>query len=69
MQTQKDLIALLLRAANLNVSVDPAFIAAASKQTYSEDLEGMLLPTKLRKALSNYIVSDRNVLFLYASVD
>ncbi|HSP06974.1 MAG TPA: HDIG domain-containing protein, partial [Acidobacteriota bacterium] len=51
---------------NLNIVVDPAFLAAAARENYSQALE-QDLARRLRKALSRYIISDRNVLYLYAS--
>jgi putative nucleotidyltransferase with HDIG domain len=51
---------------NLNVTVDPKFLASAAKSNFSEDFE-RLLSQKLRKAMSQYIVTDRNALFLLAS--
>ncbi len=51
---------------NLNVSVDSAFLAAAVRMGFNEDLE-QLLTQKLRKVMSQYIITDRNVLFLLAS--
>ncbi|MCI0444271.1 hypothetical protein L0152_13800, partial [bacterium] len=51
---------------NLNVTVDPKFLAAAARFNFSEDLE-RLLSQKLQKAMSQYIVTDRNVLYLMAS--
>jgi len=50
----------------LNVSVDPEFLSVTAKKKYSQDLEDYL-GQELRKAMSQYIISDRNVLFLYAS--
>ncbi len=51
---------------NLNVTVDPKFLAAAARFNFGEDLE-RLLSQKLQKAMSQYIVTDRNVLYLMAS--
>src|ERR1700752_3100945 len=51
---------------NLNVNVDPKFLAAAGRSNFSEDFE-RVLTQKLQKAMSQYIVTDRNVLFLLAS--
>src|SRR5262245_54285904 len=51
---------------NLNVSVDPRFLAAAAHVNFNEDFE-RLLTLKLQKAMSQYIVTDRNVLYLLAS--
>src|SRR5262245_59315907 len=50
----------------LNVSVDPEFLSVTAKKKYSQELEDYL-GQELRKAMSQYIISDRNVLFLYAS--
>jgi putative nucleotidyltransferase with HDIG domain len=50
----------------MNVYVDPQFLTAARKKDFNETLEN-LLTDKLRKAMSQYIISDRNILFLYAS--
>lgn len=51
---------------NSNVGVDPLFLSAAAADNYSPELE-QKLAFRLRKALSKYIISDRNILFLYAS--
>src|SRR5262245_36409292 len=51
---------------NLNVTIDPRFLAAAARSDFSEDFE-RVLTQKLQKAMSQYIVTDRNVLFLLAS--
>lgn len=50
----------------LNVRVDPEFLQAADRRKFSPELEAYLT-AKLRAAMSQYIISDRNVLFLYAS--
>jgi cyclic-di-AMP phosphodiesterase PgpH len=50
----------------LNVSVDPDFLSVTARTKYGEELENHL-ENELRKAMSQYIISDRNVLFLYAS--
>ncbi len=52
--------------ASLNLSLDPAFLSAASRANFSEDLERKL-SQKLQKVMSQYIITDRNVLFLLAS--
>ncbi len=50
----------------LNVSIDPEFLSVTAPKKYSQNLEDYL-EQELRKAMSQYIISDRNVLFLYAS--
>jgi cyclic-di-AMP phosphodiesterase PgpH len=51
---------------DVNIFVDPAFLAVAAKKDFSPDLETYLTAI-LKKAMSQYIISDRNVLFLYGS--
>jgi putative nucleotidyltransferase with HDIG domain len=52
--------------AELNVSIDPEFLSVTARKKFSPQLEESL-GLELRKAMSQYIISDRNVLFLYAS--
>jgi len=49
----------------LNIMVDPSFLSAASRTNFGPGLEEFL-SQKLRTAMSQYIISDRNVLFLHA---
>lgn len=51
---------------SLNIAVEPAFLTAAARENYGQSLE-QDLARRLRKALARNIVSDRNVLYLYAS--
>ncbi len=49
----------------LNIVIDPIFLAAASRKNFDPELEDFL-SEKLKKAMSQYIISDRNILFLHA---
>ncbi|HSE41108.1 MAG TPA: HDIG domain-containing protein [Acidobacteriota bacterium] len=51
---------------DLNLSLDPSFLAAASRANFDDDLEKKL-SQKLQKVMSQYIIPDRNVLFLLAN--
>jgi cyclic-di-AMP phosphodiesterase PgpH len=52
--------------AQLNVYVDPAFLTVAAKDGFSNQLETSLSQV-LRKMMSQPVISDRRVLFLYAA--
>lgn len=52
--------------AQLNVNVDSSFLSLGAKRGFGEELE-RFLAQKLRKAMSQDVVSDRNLLILYAS--
>lgn len=52
--------------AHLNIVMDPSFLAAAGSSNFSPALEKQLA-ARLRKTLARYVISDRNILFLYAS--
>lgn len=49
----------------LNIVIDPAFLATAAQKNFDPELEEFL-SKKLKNAMSQYIISDRNVLFLHA---
>jgi len=51
--------------ARLNIVIDPPFLMAAAPKNFDSELEEFL-SKKLKNTMSQYVISDRNVLFLHA---